>query len=280
MFSSPFAPFPRGRLRVAPTLLVLVGAPLVMLVATPVGLAFFDGGGLEGEELAGVLREFMKTRLGTLAAVLPQQLAILALALAAAFFSPMPVEERLVLARPRLPGHAVAVMALATPAINFPFLLVLRMIVEQPTEHLEAVGELMSAHQDGFVLVMILLVGVLPGIAEELLFRGYGQSRLVARFGPLAGISISAVLFAAAHGDWMHALAVLPVGLWLGIIAWRSRSTWTAVLGHAIFNTLSLSMTTPLVGLGVMLLLLSILCAPIAIVMLFALRPRAGVTSP
>jgi membrane protease YdiL (CAAX protease family) len=96
----------------------------------------------------------------------------------------------------------------------------------------------------GWFLVMLLgLVAVLPGLSEEGLFRGYLQSRLLQRMPAAAAIGISSLLFAIAHLDPLHVLAVIPLGVWLGVIAWRCDSIWPSALGHMVNNAVSIVMT-------------------------------------
>ena len=63
---------------------------------------------------------------------------------------------------------------------------------------------------------------VLPGIIEEHLFRGYIQSRLLQRWPAWVAIGVSSVLFALFHMDPIYVVAVLPQGIWLGALAWRT----------------------------------------------------------
>jgi len=74
-----------------------------------------------------------------------------------------------------------------------------------------------------------------------LLFRGYIQTRLVHVIGPLGGIVISSLMFAAFHMDWVHVIAVFPLGLFLGFIAWRGGSLLPAMLAHFFNNVVSVT---------------------------------------
>src|SRR5205807_1237169 len=65
-----------------------------------------------------------------------------------------------------------------------------------------------------FPLLMPILIGVLAGVCEEMLFRGPIQTGLLRRIPKWTAIIITALLFAAAHLD----LYGLPVRTVLGII--------------------------------------------------------------
>lgn len=69
--------------------------------------------------------------------------------------------------------------------------------------------------RDGAV-VMILSVAVVAPIAEELLFRGIGVSKLRKTLGAFPAVLIASVLFAAAHGEPGAACGALLFGLFLG----------------------------------------------------------------
>ena len=56
---------------------------------------------------------------------------------------------------------------------------------------------------------------------------------------PAVGITIASILFAAFHVDFVHVIAVLPLGLFLGWISWRSASLFPAVIGHFVNNVIS-----------------------------------------
>jgi membrane protease YdiL (CAAX protease family) len=118
--------------------------------------------------------------------------------------------------------------------------LLLSQLVDEPSEQLRLMTEMMRAHANGgFLIVLLLLVGVLPGFVEELLFRGYMQSRLLRRWPPVVAITASTLVFAAAHMDPLHVVGVLPLGIWLGMVAWRADSVWPAMLCHGINNAIA-----------------------------------------
>jgi membrane protease YdiL (CAAX protease family) len=77
----------------------------------------------------------------------------------------------------------------------------------------------------------ILLLGVLPGVSEETIFRGALLPRL--------GIVVTAVLFAALHTQYAITFATLEVfilGIGLGWLRVRSGSTLPCILTHAGYN--------------------------------------------
>jgi membrane protease YdiL (CAAX protease family) len=81
-----------------------------------------------------------------------------------------------------------------------------------------------------------LFVGGLAGVFEELLFRGPIQTALMRKNRPWVAITITAVIFAAAHLD-LHGLALrAALGVFLGWIVWRSGSIFPAMLLHGLYD--------------------------------------------
>ncbi len=96
-----------------------------------------------------------------------------------------------------------------------------------------------SLGQGGRMLPLALVIGITPGIFEELLFRGYLQTGLTRRWGPLAGVSAASFAFAIFHVDPVHAAGVLLIGVYLGWVYWASGSLFPAMLGHFFNNFFS-----------------------------------------
>lgn len=89
-----------------------------------------------------------------------------------------------------------------------------------------------------------LLMGalsLLPGLIEESLFRGYLQRRLLIHWSAWAAIPVSAACFAVAHVLPVQVVAVFPLGIWMGIIAWRTGSIWFSMACHAVYNLFGVS---------------------------------------
>ncbi|HKP57848.1 MAG TPA: CPBP family intramembrane glutamic endopeptidase [Polyangiales bacterium] len=76
---------------------------------------------------------------------------------------------------------------------------------------------------------------LLPGVAEELLFRGVLQGALGRN---LRAVLIAGTAFALFHIDPVHVIGVLPLGLFLSWVAYRS-STLVSIFAHVTNNTLA-----------------------------------------
>ena len=214
----------------------LVFSGVMAIVAIFVVIGSFDPVMLQNKDL---MAEVSGSRIGlTLLVVLPQMAMVLP-AIIAAMLSPIKFRERLGLVRGNWPIWAWIAAALATPLVGLISSLVVGVFVEE-SESLKSMSEVFRDHgSNGFLIPLAFMIGATPAICEELLFRGYVQTRLNQSLGPWLGIGIASALFAVFHMDWVHIIAVFPLGLFLGIVAWRSGSLIPAMLGHFVNNVIS-----------------------------------------
>jgi len=87
------------------------------------------------------------------------------------------------------------------------------------------------------------LIGVLllawVGPAEEIFWRGYVQRRCGQRFGPFAGLIVTAAIYTLVH-IWSFNLMLLAAaglcGVFWGALFWRFRSIWPALISHTVWD--------------------------------------------
>jgi membrane protease YdiL (CAAX protease family) len=79
-------------------------------------------------------------------------------------------------------------------------------------------------------------VAIVPGICEELLFRGVVQPSFIKRIGPTWGILLTAAIFALFHVQPKEFAALFVLGIFLGVLAFRGGSFLYSSLAHIIFN--------------------------------------------
>jgi membrane protease YdiL (CAAX protease family) len=116
-------------------------------------------------------------------------------------------------------------------------LLIEGLLAVAPEASLGFLESLSALIADAPIVALIPVVSVMPGICEELLFRGLIQRSL--GNGALA-IGVTSVLFASLHVDPPHVVATLPMGIYLGVLAARTNSVWVGVFGHAVNNAASI----------------------------------------
>lgn len=111
----------------------------------------------------------------------------------------------------------------------------------QPTDAARSLAEIIGQSLQLSPVLAVLTFGLVPGLCEELLFRGVVLSSLKKRLPAHAAVWITAVLFAAAHLDAPGMLPRTLLGAALGYLVLRTGSVWTAVLLHAAYNGLSVA---------------------------------------
>lgn len=107
--------------------------------------------------------------------------------------------------------------------------------------YLETMQNLITVQEKGLWFT-IFVVGVLPGICEEVMFRGFILSALRKK-GLWYGIILSAVLFGAFHLDPFRFIPVTLLGIWLGYIAVKTNSLFIPILAHFAQNSLAILIT-------------------------------------
>ncbi len=107
--------------------------------------------------------------------------------------------------------------------------------------YLEAFQNLVTVQENGLWFT-IFVVGVLPGICEEVMFRGFILSALRKK-RLWYGIILSAVLFGAFHLDPFRFLPVILLGIWLGYLAVKTNSLFIPILAHFAQNSLAILIT-------------------------------------
>ncbi len=89
------------------------------------------------------------------------------------------------------------------------------------------------------IAVLVLIIAVLPALNEEFMFRAAIGRGLVGRFGVIAGIALTSMMFAAMHLSPIHAAALVPLAVLLHVGYLSSRSIWWPVLVHFLNNAMS-----------------------------------------
>ena len=88
------------------------------------------------------------------------------------------------------------------------------------------------------VLLEVLTMAIIPGICEEVLFRGVFLKRLLP-FGKNLAVVVSAVFFALMHQMPMQFFYTFCAGLMLGYLYVMSGSVWWGIAVHTLNNLLS-----------------------------------------
>ncbi len=88
------------------------------------------------------------------------------------------------------------------------------------------------------LLYGLLFTAVLPGLCEELIFRGYILQTL-RRYGDGFAIVVSASLFALLHGNVQQIPFAFVVGLICGYVVVQTGNIWVAITIHTLNNSMA-----------------------------------------
>jgi membrane protease YdiL (CAAX protease family) len=155
----------------------------------------------------------------------------------------------------RRPGITHLILVL----VSFPAMLILSnglYVLIHDILHIPSFGDLGTGGMDEVLKLAaswpwflgVLVIGVGPGIGEELWCRGFLGRGLVGRHGPILGVLMTSFYFGLIHLDPAQGLAVMGMALWLHFVYLTSRSLWMPVLLHFMNNGLAVVLTGLAVG--------------------------------
>jgi len=92
---------------------------------------------------------------------------------------------------------------------------------------------------------IILMGSLVAGICEETGFRGYMQTPMEQKYGPVVGISITSVMFAIAHINQAWASGILVeifgISFMIGYLAYATNSLIPGIIAHISFDIVNFS---------------------------------------
>lgn len=88
---------------------------------------------------------------------------------------------------------------------------------------------------NGFVIILFLSV-LLPGIVEELMFRGVIQGSMEHKGRGVLAVIIPAFAFAVFHADIMFFIAPFLAGLLLGFVRHKTGTVYASIITHVVMN--------------------------------------------
>lgn len=223
---------------------VVVGAALALAVAGQIvvlGALIAIHAATSGEFDPGTIQklteDFSLSPVGLMVMAGLGQLAFLACVWVATWRLPGSRADQLGLRRARLSGGSY-VAFIAGTGIPVAVGVGLSWLLSQVIDPVIDPGVIWSKITPLTFVPYVLFIALAPGFIEEITFRGFVQRRLLLRWSPAAAIACSSVLFAVAHMDLHTAVFALPIGVWLGVIAWRLGVIWPGIACHATLNGL------------------------------------------
>jgi len=93
------------------------------------------------------------------------------------------------------------------------------------------------ANGAGGIVLLVLIVGVLAPIFEEIFFRGLVQRAFLKRgLPPWAAIAVTAIVFGITHFQLLQLPGLVLAGALFGVLAHRSGRLGPAIAAHVGFN--------------------------------------------
>jgi membrane protease YdiL (CAAX protease family) len=216
-------------------LIAMVAILLTQIVACVVWLIALVAQGGDLQQVAKDLPELAMSPAGFIALGSLSQFVIGVTGYVAGMLSRTPTLERLGMVRPSVPAwtlpiHAIGTLVPFAVGILFAWLLSLWVAPDMTAQRLY---DQMTWQWAGPFLAFISIV---PGFCEEMFFRGFMQRRLLERWSPWLAIPVVSVLFGLAHMQLHTIVFATVVGVWFGVLAWRTGSIWPGALAHGFVN--------------------------------------------
>lgn len=102
----------------------------------------------------------------------------------------------------------------------------------------EVTQEMLNINSVGQLILCVLVVGVMAGLSEEMLFRGaLLRTMQDSRLGKHAVVWITAILFSAFHLQFYGFVPRMLLGVWLGYLFVWTGSLWVPIIAHTLNNS-------------------------------------------
>jgi len=111
-------------------------------------------------------------------------------------------------------------------------------VIPMPTELIENFGQMLMPETIP-VWQLVLFIAIIPGIAEELTFRGVLLHGLRRRFGPVGLALVVGVIFGFFHFQIFRIPATAFIGVVLTMVTLLTGSIFPAIVWHALNNGLA-----------------------------------------
>jgi membrane protease YdiL (CAAX protease family) len=192
------------------------------------------GSGVDG--FAASLDSLMASPAGLTLAVLVSATGLAVGALLAASLSPEPWRRRLRVSVTGLSAGTVALVVVGVLAVSQALDATVALLGLQRYGALDYINRVLGRASGGWLVALCFVLSLGPGLAEELFFRGFMQTRLAQRFGAALAIAVTAASFGFIHFDLVHTPVAAILGVFLGWSAERTGTIVPAMAAHAVNN--------------------------------------------
>jgi membrane protease YdiL (CAAX protease family) len=141
-----------------------------------------------------------------------------------------------------LGGLGILFLIAAYPLVNLSFIINEAIPLPEWAKHFESQAEdtlkaILAMDTPLVFLINLIIIGILPGIGEELIFRGILQKQIGSMMkSPILGIWMAAFIFSAIHLQFEGFLPRMVLGAVLGYLYYWTSNLWVPILAHAFNN--------------------------------------------
>jgi membrane protease YdiL (CAAX protease family) len=105
----------------------------------------------------------------------------------------------------------------------------------------ELIQQQLLPHLRGATFLQVLLLSMVAGLAEEVLFRGVIEVGLARSLGPWLAMVLSAILFGLCHAlTPVYFLLATGMGLYLSLVWMASGQLISLIITHALYDLIAL----------------------------------------
>jgi membrane protease YdiL (CAAX protease family) len=131
----------------------------------------------------------------------------------------------------------LASLALIIPTLSLQA--VIARYLKMPDAVIEALEAIVRAESLPELLYVWVIAALGAAVSEELIFRGVLQNSLSSRLRGWIAVLITAAVFAILHTIWRFPPAFI-LGVFLGVLYWRTGSLWPPIVAHLTINTVTI----------------------------------------
>ncbi len=170
------------------------------------------------------------------------QLIIVGIPVLVALYAKQDMKNTFSLHLPRLKNVVASIIiALGVLPLNLVFSSILQHIF--PDSANAANNTMAEMFGDTSFVVALLIIGIVPAICEELLFRGYIFSSLKNKFKPATAIILVSSIFGLYHMSLIRFFITALLGAVLAYVVYKTNSILPAMIIHCLNNSISVILT-------------------------------------
>ncbi len=117
------------------------------------------------------------------------------------------------------------------------------LLLPRSSSYIEVWNQILAEFHQVPLIVAVFLVAILPGVCEELLFRGFLLRGIRQRYSDTTAVVVVGVLFGVFHLDPYRFLPVTLLGILFGYMVVKTGSLVPGMIAHAINNSISIAIS-------------------------------------